>query len=1396
MKSIKMTICVILANLSISYSQYNLPTTGTTSIVITNGTIFDDGGEFGNHSNNADGTLGIFLPFDLNHYRYRGKIEFNSFGLYSPDILIVNNGSISQTFTGTTLPQTIYFNLFITLKLISNSFIDAFGFKATISIDELYPFINEYFPYKFNIGNNNNNLIIDLKNANLNSNEDDCSKNKFIVSTLSSDISLRLVSNLNTIDGYVLNGQQFKFDIPNNVNLVGEYDIVLFPNSECPIHKEKAIKFTNNESPSLDMYRIEEFNKSDYYPSVKNTVAGRKSLVANIISNGQYKYVNSSNSCNSNTFYINTITSNLANSFVVKQRSIVYPLTILPFFDSPYINTAITTEFIPPITANPGFYDVVLNNGQSCELKCEKCYFIESANPTFRIYAQTTTISALGGTISAYLSTLSTTSWNYYYYETSNPGYLDAPTSTLNTGQGSKSGTFTFGENRLNVPVWYRLFYTNASGFLLNISQAGCNFKLNTNTINASGSSQNYNISVTSDFNWYVSNSNVPSWITLNTSTGVGNGNLSFTIIQNTGGSRSFVMDITNGSSIETLYINQSSAPSAILTLSPNILELTSISGIYNLSINSTNLWSLTSTIPSWIRISSTSGTGNSVINISVNSNNLGFRSTLLSFNSGVINSWIQINQNGNPNLPQTGSFSLTPFYVEREKSTKLSLFHPTLKFTNGENTSCSGLNSIYNLNQTTIIFKQNNNQISIDSLITSVIPQNNIKFSINPDLSYNQGLYDLIIGQNTLCPQTIAGALNILSNNPIGFSTNNIELPSVVNSSESFTIYTTGNWQITTSIPSWVTINTTSGVGNKNLSITATSDNNTNTYREFIFQFSNNNSTNYILVSQLPKPNLKVGKNTFLQGEKSYLPLVSDFITFGSNSDCAVSYPEYDKNDIYIVKNNSVIYPKYDNSSDASILAYFPYFEIPDIANLGNYDLILGSQSSCPISLTGIITINSVSGLFVTPKLIEILNSTLDTKLLNIYSSAGWTINKTSNWLQLSTTSGFGNSAITLTSDINNGVYRTGTLTITSGIQNFIVQISQLGNIPDVGIYPNQTNKGLNYAPTIIGRSNLKFQYDFNNSFNSNCNGTVFINFDNSDILLKNQINTITASGYGSFLVLPGLSPKFYIPSNAPTGNYDLIIGQGHNLCPFTCVGCVTINLNNQKEINVFQGTFKDIYINNLTTIEYYKSLNNLNKGESYNLIIEGKNLNFESGLGINDCNKGVVNIPSNFSNVIIKKQSEIYSFSTNDNSISSNHLVSNILIPLNATDGLYDVIVGLDTQCPFVCSRCLKIGNQPFNNTVIGVNTLVGNNTTTGTTIIVNEIKDNKFSLFPNPAKTELTIKTTQNKIMVIYNYLGVVVLTKTLENNETKLDISNLASGIYFVRVNEKVVKFLKE
>lgn len=87
--------------------------------------------------------------------------------------------------------------------------------------------------------------------------------------------------------------------------------------------------------------------------------------------------------------------------------------------------------------------------------------------------------------------------------------------------------------------------------------------------------------------------------------------------------------------------------------------------------------------------------------------------------------------------------------------------------------------------------------------------------------------------------------------------------------------------------------------------------------------------------------------------------------------------------------------------------------------------------------------------------------------------------------------------------------------------------------------------------------------------------------------------------------------------------------------------------------------------------------------------------------------------------------------------------------------------------------------------------------NNTTCLTvTRIIDNVENNianSISIYPNPASDVVTVKNAENANIVIVNMIGDVVATVENASAIESINISNLANGTYFVRVNAEVFKF---
>jgi DUF917 family protein len=84
---------------------------------------------------------------------------------------------------------------------------------------------------------------------------------------------------------------------------------------------------------------------------------------------------------------------------------------------------------------------------------------------------------------------------------------------------------------------------------------------------------------------------------------------------------------------------------------------------------------------------------------------------------------------------------------------------------------------------------------------------------------------------------------------------------------------------------------------------------------------------------------------------------------------------------------------------------------------------------------------------------------------------------------------------------------------------------------------------------------------------------------------------------------------------------------------------------------------------------------------------------------------------------------------------------------------------------------------------------------NITSGPQTGVEDMVTESFIIYPNPTKDNIVIKSVVKGEVEIRNILGEIIITSQKETESKVIDISDLASGIYILKLGQTSRKFFK-
>ena len=285
-------------------------------------------------------------------------------------------------------------------------------------------------------------------------------------------------------------------------------------------------------------------------------------------------------------------------------------------------------------------------------------------------------------------------------------------------------------------------------------------------------------------------------------------------------------------------------------------------------------------------------------------------------------------------------------------------------------------------------------------------------------------------------------------------------------------------------------------------------------------------------------------------------------------------------------------------------------------------------------------------------------------------------------------------------------------------------------------------------------------------------------------DALSRFYMTGLTSTTLGIVIATPGSQQPYYGTSSSNAGNAFLVqfadcepivnsVAQSDPLCNGGANGSATITASS--------GTL---------------SLN-------YSWQPAGGNSASPTGLSAGNYTYTISNNCYNVTNTIAINEPPAIALLTS----SSNSLTcpgNNCTLSVNGSGG-----TGLITYTWSAGGTGSSITVSPSATTIYSVSGTDANGCSKTTTITqkvnaclsVSSLVENvHFSVYPNPASSQLTIESSQPGSVKLFDALSRLILTQQLSNEKTKLDLEGLHHGVYFLQINqngfEKTIRLIKE
>jgi hypothetical protein len=84
---------------------------------------------------------------------------------------------------------------------------------------------------------------------------------------------------------------------------------------------------------------------------------------------------------------------------------------------------------------------------------------------------------------------------------------------------------------------------------------------------------------------------------------------------------------------------------------------------------------------------------------------------------------------------------------------------------------------------------------------------------------------------------------------------------------------------------------------------------------------------------------------------------------------------------------------------------------------------------------------------------------------------------------------------------------------------------------------------------------------------------------------------------------------------------------------------------------------------------------------------------------------------------------------------------------------------------------------------------------NITSGPQTGIEDLSTETLIIYPNPTRDNIVVESVLKGDLEIQNILGETIISTTKETEKKVIDVSNLSSGIYIIKLGKESRKFLK-